>query len=57
MVNNLYTSFNGLAAVVILQYSFYDLRFSLLMVAVYSALPSRFCNLRLSLSASLFLVL
>ena len=53
----LYTAFQGLAAVVMLQYSFQDLIFFLFMVAAYVALPSEYCVLRFSLSSSLFLVL
>jgi hypothetical protein len=54
---SLYTSFQGLAEVVRLQYSFHDLVFSRLIVAAYLAFSSKYLVLHASLSSALCLVL
>ena len=52
-----YTSFQGLTDVVMLQYYFQDLVFSLLIVAGYLIFSLKYCALCLSLNSSMFLVL
>jgi len=56
-LDNLRTSFQGLVDDIMLQYSFHELIFCFLIVAVYLALPSRYCVLHCCLRSSLFLVL